>query len=259
VAPGLQSRRPDGAETAYPVVWWGPSALTLDADPPFGLRREDLIAKDAGVAVVADGRTAYDTWALERATAIANGSAPSLIVRTISEFAHAGEWPTGIPELPQVDVVELTRAGERPKGRRFGTLVHAVLATAPLDADAALLEALATLEGRILGAPAIEVTAAAALAARVLAHPILAAARASDASGACRREVPLTLTLSDGRLLEGVVDLAFERAGEWTVVDFKTDEDPRHELEVYSRQVALYAAAVERATNMKPRGIVLIV
>jgi ATP-dependent exoDNAse (exonuclease V) beta subunit len=259
VAPGLQSRRPGGAETTYPVVWWSPSALTLDADPPFGLRREDLIAKDAGAAVVADGRTAYDTWALERATAIANGSAPSLIVRTISEFAHAGEWPTGLTELPQVDVVELTRVGERPRGRRFGTLVHAVLATAPLDADGALLEALATLEGRILGAPAVEVTAAAALAARVLAHPILTAARAADANGACRREVPLTVTLSDGRLLEGVVDLAFERAGEWTVVDFKTDEDPRHELEAYSRQVALYAAALERSTATKPRGIILSV
>jgi ATP-dependent helicase/nuclease subunit A len=259
--PGAGSPEPEtrAPETAYSVVWWSPTALALDADPPFGLRREDLIAKDAGAAVVADGRTAYDTWALERATAIATGSAPSVIVRTISEFAHAGEWPTGIIELPQVDVVELTRVGERPKGRRFGTLVHAVLATAPLDADTALLEALATLEGRILGAPASEVTAAAALAVRVLAHPILAAARTAGANGACRREVPLTLTLSDGRLLEGVVDLAFERAGEWTVVDFKTDENPRHELEAYSRQVALYAAALERATATKPRGLVLIV
>jgi ATP-dependent exoDNAse (exonuclease V) beta subunit len=92
----------------------------------------------------------------------------------------------------------------------------------------------------------------------VLAHPILAAARAADANGVCRRETPLTLTLSDGRLLEGVVDLAFEHAGEWTVVDFKTDEEPRHELEAYSRQVALYAAALERTTATKPRGIVLI-
>jgi ATP-dependent helicase/nuclease subunit A len=259
--PGAGSPEPEkrAPETTYGVVWWSPTALALDADPPFGLRREDLISKDAGVAVVADGRTAYDAWALERATAIASGSAPSVLVRTITEFAHAGEWPTGITELPTVDVIELARDGERPKGRRFGTLVHAVLATAPLVADAVLLGALATLEGRILGAPDAEVTAAASLAARVLAHPLLAEARDAAASGACRREVPLTLTLADGRLLEGVVDLAFERAGDWTVVDFKTDDDPRHELEAYSRQVALYASALERATGKTPRSLVLVV
>ena len=40
----------NGEHRAYRVIWWSPSALKLDADPPFGLRREDLIAKDAGDA-----------------------------------------------------------------------------------------------------------------------------------------------------------------------------------------------------------------
>jgi ATP-dependent helicase/nuclease subunit A len=245
--------------SAYRVVWWGPSALKLDADPPFGLRREDLIAKDAGDAVVSEGRTAYDTWSLDRATAIANGSSPSLQIRTVTEFAHAGEWPAGVAELPPVEVIELPRDGERPRGRRFGTLVHAVLATAPLDADVTMLRALATLEGRILGAPDHEMSAAAALAARVLAHPLLAAARTAERAGKCRREVPVTLTLSDGRLLEGVVDLAYEHEGAWRVVDFKTDDDPHGMLSVYSRQVGLYAAALARVTTATPRGIVLVV
>ncbi len=241
------------------MIWWSPSALKLDADPPFGLRREDLIAKDAGDAVVSEGRTAYDTWSLDRATAIANGSSPSLQIRTVTEFAHAGEWPVGVAELPPVEVVELPRDGERPRGRRFGTLVHAVLATAPLDADVTMLRALATLEGRILGAPDHEMSAAAALAARVLAHPLLAAARSADGAGKCRREVPVTLMLSDGRLLEGVVDLAYEHEGAWRVVDFKTDEDPRGMLSVYSRQVGLYAAALARVTTRTPNGVVLVV
>jgi ATP-dependent helicase/nuclease subunit A len=245
--------------SAYRVIWWGPSALKLDADPPFGLRREDLIAKDAGDAVVSEGRTAYDTWSLDRATAIANGSSPSLQIRTVTEFAHAGEWPAGVAELPPVEVIELPRDGERPRGRRFGTLVHAVLATAPLDADVTMLRALATLEGRILGAPDHEMSAAAALAARVLAHPLLAAARTAERAGKCRREVPVTLTLSDGRLLEGVVDLAYEHEGAWRVVDFKTDDDPHGMLSVYSRQVGLYAAALARVTTATPRGIVLVV
>ena len=253
--PGACSQEP----SAYRVIWWSPSALKLDADPPFGLRREDLIAKDAGDAVVSEGRTAYDTWSLDRATAIANGSSPSLQIRTVTEFAHSGEWPVGVAELPPVEVVELPRDGERPRGRRFGTLVHAVLATAPLDADVTMLRALATLEGRILGAPDHEMSAAAALAARVLAHPLLAAARSADGAGKCRREVPVTLMLSDGRLLEGVVDLAYEHEGSWRVVDFKTDDDPRVMLSVYSRQVALYAAALARVTTEIPRGVVLVV
>jgi ATP-dependent helicase/nuclease subunit A len=247
------------APSMYRVIWWSPSALNLDADPPFGLRREDLIAKDAGDAVVSEGRTAYDTWALDRATAISNGSAPSVQIRTVTEFAHAGEWPAGVAELPPVEVIELPRDGERPRGRRFGTLVHAVLATAPLDTDVIMLRALATLEGRILGAPEHEMSAAAALAARVLAHPLLAAARSAERAGTCRREVPVTLTLSDGRLLEGVVDLAYEHEGAWRVVDFKTDEDPRPMLSVYSRQVGLYAAALARVMATAPTGVVLVV
>jgi ATP-dependent exoDNAse (exonuclease V) beta subunit len=93
----------------------------------------------------------------------------------------------------------------------------------------------------------------------VLAHPLLAGARAADTAGKCRREVPVTLTLDDGRLLEGVVDLAWEQDGAWTVVDFKTDEDPSRELDAYSRQVGLYAAGLGRVCSGVPRGAVLVI
>jgi ATP-dependent exoDNAse (exonuclease V) beta subunit len=83
----------------------------------------------------------------------------------------------------------------------------------------------------------------------VLAHPLLHDARQAEARGACRREVPVTLTLESGLLLEGVVDLAFERNGVWTVVDFKTDEDPTAALEAYRRQVGLYASAIGRVAS----------
>ena len=69
----------------------------------------------------------------------------------------------------------------------------------------------------------------------------------------------MTLTLADGRLLEGVVDLAFEQDDSWTVVDFKTDEDPDGRLDDYQRQVGLYAAALTRASGRPVRGVVLIV
>jgi ATP-dependent helicase/nuclease subunit A len=68
----------------------------------------------------------------------------------------------------------------------------------------------------------------------------------------------VTLSLADGTLLEGVVDLAFEENGAWTVVDYKTDR----ELAVagedrYRRQVALYASAVAQATGKPAVGVVM--
>ena len=98
--PGARSLQPGGRARLPRRLVEPQRARSLDADPPFGLRREDLIAKDAGDAVVSEGRTAYDTWSLDRATAIANGSSPSLQIRTVTEFAHAGEWPTGVDRAP---------------------------------------------------------------------------------------------------------------------------------------------------------------
>ena len=67
--------------------------------------------------------------------------------------------------------------------------------------------------------------AAGAIGEGVLSHDLLARARRADARGACRRETPVTLTLDDGTLVEGVVDLAFEEDGAWIVVDYKTDRE----------------------------------
>jgi ATP-dependent exoDNAse (exonuclease V) beta subunit len=53
----------------------------------------------------------------------------------------------------------------------------------------------------------------------------------------------------DGSLVEGVLDLAFEDGGGWTVVDFKTDAEMGAELATYRRQVRLYASIVARATG----------
>jgi len=51
-------------------------------------------------------------------------------------------------------------------------------------------------------------------------------------------------------LLEGVVDLAFRDGDSWTVIDFKTDREiSQAGLDRYRRQVALYAAAIGRATG----------
>ena len=74
----------------------------------------------------------------------------------------------------------------------------------------------------------------------------------------CRRETPLTLSLADGTLVEGVVDLAFEENGAWTIVDYKTDRELAAAGEDrYRRQVALYASAVAQATGKPATGVLI--
>jgi ATP-dependent exoDNAse (exonuclease V) beta subunit len=109
---------------------------------------------------------------------------------------------------------------ERPRGPRFGTLVHALLAELPLDTDTRACEDLAHAHGRLLGATEDEVQAAQVAALAAFAHPLMRRARAADA---LRRETPMLLRTPDGSLIEGIVDLAFREGERWTVVDFKTD------------------------------------
>src|SRR5204863_3854682 len=93
---------------------------------------------------------------------------------------------------------------------------------------------------------------------RLLTHEVLIRARAAEARGACRRETPVTYTLADGAMIEGVVDLAFEEAGEWTVVDYKTDREIAASGEDrYRRQVALYASAIAQATGKPAAGVLV--
>ena len=61
----------------------------------------------------------------------------------------------------------------------------------------------------------------------------------------------------DGSLVEGVLDLAFEDGGGWTVVDFKTDVDVRGRLPEYRWQLGAYVHAVAEATALPARAVVL--
>ena len=154
-------------------------------------------------------------------------------------------------EVSIVDVRDPARTG----GARFGELVHAILASAPLDGDRASFEAAAEVQARILGAPEVERIAAVDSVLRVSTHDLLRRAAAAARRGEARRECPVTLTAPDGSLVEGVVDLAYRDAGEWVVVDFKTDREiSQAGVERYSRQVALYAAAIARATGSVAKG-----
>jgi len=223
------------------------------------VRREDLIVKDVPKHVIADGRGRYDRWRLARDDAREAGAVPSMKVEPARDWV-ASNSEIGMQNLELVTVVNAGRSGEeaRSGGIGFGLLVHGLLEQAPFGADRAALDELAAVKARVLGLGGDEAAAAAAVVARLLTHDLLARARAADARGACRRETPVTCTMPDGTLIEGVVDLAFEEAGEWTVVDYKTDREIAATGEDrYRRQVALYASAIAQATGQPAHGVLV--
>jgi ATP-dependent exoDNAse (exonuclease V) beta subunit len=230
-----------------------------------------MIVKDVAAPVVEAGLAEYQAWRARRDEAIAQGSRPSLTVRTVREHVRAAVTSHPAPGTPHsapgtrhpapdgddVPVIEVSRVPDRPIGPRFGTLVHALLAIVPLDAGADRIREVAVLQGRVLGAEDEEVAAAAEVAGRVLAHGLLARARAAAARHVCRRESPVMMKDEAGTLIEGVVDLAFEEGGAWTVVDFKTDQELESELDLYRRQVSLYATMIGAATGKPARAILM--
>ncbi len=239
----------------FSIVWWDPRWLTLNLKPASGIRRQELIAKEAPREIVAGRRQVYEEWRAARNAAREAGGKPSLTVQT----AH--HWAAAEVDFDPAGVVIVAIAGDRdgtrPAGPAFGLLVHAVLADVPLDASAATVEAIARAQGRALGATAEDVDQAATTARRVLMHPLLERARAAAARGACRRETPIALPHPGGTLIEGIVDLAFEEAGRWIVVDFKTDLDLSARRSEYMRQVRLYADGIAAATGLPADATIL--
>jgi ATP-dependent helicase/nuclease subunit A len=138
----------------------------------------------------------------------------------------------------------------RPSGKRFGTLVHALLQHVALQGGAGELEGLSRFLGRSVGANEQEMVRAAQDVQRALEHPLFERVRAAASRGELYREVPVTMCLEAAQVLEGTVDLAFREptstGTQLVVVDFKSDVE-LGDLTVYRRQLALYAALLERA------------
>src|SRR5207249_4091734 len=128
----------------------------------------------------------YAAWKTARDALLTGGCCPSMSVRTVTSLARAaaaefsatetmGPRPASQAEAgPEVVLEKVERGeGERPYGRRFGALVHALLASIDLDAGTEEIKAGAVTDGRLVDATADEVEAAVATVAAVLAHPIL--------------------------------------------------------------------------------------
>jgi ATP-dependent exoDNAse (exonuclease V) beta subunit len=230
----------------HSVVWWDPHRLELKRPPVGGLTQQELLAVDAEQGRDQAGSVAYHAWRNAREALRAAAGQPSFVAQSITQAAR--EEARAAEPLELVDS-GVTRAG-RPSGPRFGTLVHALLEHASATSDRAELAGIAALVGRAIGASEAERERAVSDALHALEHPLWHEVRAAEARGEVYREWPVSLRESDGKLLDGVIDLAYRerrpdgRSG-LVVVDFKTDVEIV-DRSVYARQLALYCQALSQ-------------
>jgi ATP-dependent exoDNAse (exonuclease V) beta subunit len=180
-------------------------------------------------------------------------------VQTATAFAAATRLSE--PDLARIQVEKVLHADtERPIGRRFGALVHAVLASVPLDANTDEIGSATEANARLLDATAEEINAAVTTVRNALQHPLM---RRAAGANELRRETPIQHYRDDGTLIEGVVDLAFQERtpgfNGWSVVDFKTDREIEKAENLYRTQVAAYVEAVQLATGSPARGFLLAI
>ena len=225
VQPGLHTPQ----QGQHEVVWWDPQILKLAPPANLGLRQEAILKGDSNEE--SPSLTAYREWKAQREKVNAAGQEKEFDVFTATETA---EPPPDFSIAVKFEAVKKT-AG-RSAGPRFGTLVHTILRDVALDGNAGQL---AKVHGRVLGATDQEIKDATEAVDAALKHPLLERARKSKL---CRRELPILLKLEPNRVLEGVIDLAFEENGVWHIVDFKTDA----ELKRYENQLRWYSLALAR-------------
>ena len=236
VKPGLHVPR----QGTHEVVWWDPRTLKLAAPPSLGLRQQEILAAD-GEVKESPSLIAYRRWTEDRERVSGIGQAKQFNVFTATETSESP-----VDFKVEVIVESITKSAGRAAGPRFGTLVHTILRDTPLNGDRKALAALAQVHGRLLGATGEEVEAAIDAVVAALVHPLLAQAHRAKR---LHRELPIILKLDANRVLEGVIDLAFEAAGLWHIVDFKTDADVAANRVHYERQLHWYSLALSRLNN----------
>jgi ATP-dependent exoDNAse (exonuclease V) beta subunit len=233
------------ATGSHKVVWFDPSILSNRPETDAGIDDASLLSPT--LTEPAEGLRQCGEWRAARARRLAEGATPTLRIRRISEL---DALPEGVEAEVEIRSVSAPEAVRIKRGRKYGDLVHALLARARPPVDRARLEARAA--AYEIGAALSEGDRQAAVEAvlRCLEDPLLAEARRAER---VHREYPITYEIG-GELYEGVIDLTWFDGYRWTVVDYKTGpaDEPR-----YRRQVAIYGEALRLATGAPVRLIVL--
>ena len=185
----------------------------------------------------------YQEWESRLHTTLTQGkeTGASSAVTALAETHASGEFAPGHGEP--------MGSAARQAGLRLGRAVHAALRKA---GDSAIVPPVSGLWN------AAEREEAQHLIENVLTSSVFTRAKAATQRFS---ELPFVLH-SQGRLLEGVIDLAFVEDGAWIVVDFKTDAVVGAEVEeralVYRPQLSLYALALEQLTSCPVKELVLL-
>jgi ATP-dependent helicase/nuclease subunit A len=220
------------------VFWFDPKLFPPAGDTMLGLHRGEMLKGTA--SQLEAGLSAWNEWRANRTALISTASEPTIKTILASEAQLT-------PEADQIpfQIVTVEHAGQWPATRNFGRLVHVLLEIW----DPAATDHIAELHGRRIGATENEITAAITLARAAMQHPLLNPARPV----AVHREYPVSVTLASGEIVEGVIDFAWSDGTSWTVIDYKTGRTEAR----YRTQIQLYALALQRATNIPARAILL--
>jgi ATP-dependent exoDNAse (exonuclease V) beta subunit len=223
----------------HTVVWFDPAVLALRVAKAEGVENEQVLSGTREQAE--EGLRRYREWKSVREGVRERASAPHYRVKM-------AESVTGSEEADRivVETVTLPIAAGRPTGRKFGRVVHDILQHATSAAD---VDALSEIWGRRHAASEAERAAAVETSRQALEY----IARIMPAGAERHRELPVMVRLEDGMLIDGRIDFAWCSGNLWTVVDYKTDRREKRNI----AQVQLYALALERATKIPARGLVL--
>jgi ATP-dependent helicase/nuclease subunit A len=224
---------------SHPVTWFDPSVLALQTPKSEGVENEQVLSGSTEQAV--EGLRRYEEWSAQRAERIRQAQAPRLQVAAAETLGWVEE-----ADAIEVETVTIPVPAGRAGGRKFGLVVHDILERA---ASADEIDALAAVCARRRAVGDAERDAAAAAARAAFAY----ATRSVPDDARCYRELPVMVRLADGRLVDGRIDFAWSDGRSWTVVDYKTDRRKSRNV----AQLQVYGLALQRATGLPVRGLVL--
>ena len=243
VRPGFHAALAGG----HGVAWWDPSAISLGAEPPGGLRDETVLLKpDDGD----DGSAAFEAWRGAHERALEVGREPTLDAQRLSEIARK---PLALADV-ECEVEHVAIDAPRPSGRRFDVLLTMVLRELALDDTAERVAIVARGRGRAMGASEDEIDAARTAAIAALAHPRVIEARGGT------RAVSVALATDAGPIGRGVIDVVHEQGASALALTFvPARDDGKEPSEAERKEHALAATALMRAWGIDVRAVLLVV
>jgi ATP-dependent exoDNAse (exonuclease V) beta subunit len=146
------------------------------------------------------------------------------------------------PDDPSKVVLPNTPSHRADAGQAWGTLVHGLLEHAMRHADAPREDLLRL--GRWLTVEDPKLRDVLSLAVDTVQQVAKAGFWTEAKAAPHSVETPFAFADTPERVMNGVIDLMFERAGQQHVIDYKTDVDPSVYANAYARQLATYGRAI---------------